>query len=57
MKIPDHIKEITDEIEAMRKDGHDRNSLISIQLDAIEYGAGAILEAESKKPEPFSPDE
>lgn len=55
MKIPEHVAVITEQIEAMRKDGHARNSLVSIQLDAVEYGCGAILEASYKKAEPFSP--
>lgn len=55
MKIPDHIAKITEQIEAMRTDGHDHNTLINIQLCAIECGTGAILEASHEKPEPFSP--
>ncbi len=55
MKIPDHIEIITEQIEAMRKDKHDRNGPVSILLDSLEYGANAILEAAHKKPEPFSP--
>ncbi len=50
MKVPEHIKKIAEQIEAMRKDEHDKNPIISIQLDAVEYGIGAILEAHYKKP-------
>lgn len=53
MKVPDHIAKITEQVEAMRKDGHDKKPRVSILLDAIEYEAGAILEADSKKPKPF----
>ncbi len=56
MKLRDHINIIEEQIEAMRKDKHDRNSLVSIQLDAIEYGCGAIIEASYKKPGPFMPE-
>ena len=48
MKVRDHISIIREQIKAMRKDGHDNNTLISIQLDAIEYGTGAIIEAHYK---------
>ncbi len=48
MKVRDHISIIREQIKAMRKDGHDKNTLISIQLDAIEYGTGAIIEAEHR---------
>ena len=48
MKVRDHIAIIREQIKAMRDDGHDKNALVSIQLDAIEYGTGAIIEAEHK---------
>lgn len=43
MKIPEHIAIITDQIEAMRKERHAAKSLVSIQLDAIEYAKDTIL--------------
>lgn len=51
MKVRDHISVIREQIKAMRDDGHDANSIISIQLDAMEYATGAIIEAEHKPPE------
>ena len=53
MKVPDHIEIITEQIEAMRKDGHGKNTRISILLDSMEYSTGAIIEASHKKPEMF----
>ena len=43
MDIPQHIQVITDQIEAMRKDGHDENPYVSIRLDAIEYEKDELL--------------
>ncbi len=56
MKVPDHINIITEQVEAMRKDKHDHDTMISIHLYSIECSTGAILEADGKKPEPFSPE-
>ncbi|KKM91728.1 hypothetical protein LCGC14_1225660 [marine sediment metagenome] len=52
MKVRDHISIIREQIKAMRADGHDKNTRISIQLDAIEYGTGAIIEAHHKSNNP-----
>ena len=51
MKVPEHIAKITEQIQAMRKDGHDRNTNISIQLDAMEYGKDKILIENAENPE------
>ena len=53
MKIPEHIAIITKQIEAMRKDGHDDNTRISIQLDAMEYAKDAIVIANQKFPDTY----
>ncbi len=51
MKIIEHIAIITSQIEAMRKDGHDDNTPISIQLDALEYAKDTILVLDKHNPE------
>ena len=51
MKIAGHIAIITREIGTIRKDGHDRNPRISIQLDALEYAKDTILVLDKHNPE------
>lgn len=43
MEVPEHMAVIAEQIEAMRADGHDANTLISIQLDALEYATEKII--------------